>query len=140
MANKNVYFTVIPIYSSLYGQIQPLFSSSSAKLLPCCSCSIPSLQLISYFCKVMLFKHYFFSLLGLCVRSEPPLLPPQTTQRFWDAGAQREVVGESGAARAEGWRENFQTSRRSFRKLCAMMERTVMRKCTLGCHWSCDWK
>lgn len=49
---------------SLYGQIQPLFLSSSAKLLSCCSCSIPSLQLISSFCKVMLFKYSFFRFRG----------------------------------------------------------------------------
>lgn len=49
---------------SLYGQIQPLFLSSSAELLSCCSCSIPSLQLISSFCKVMLFRYSFLSFRG----------------------------------------------------------------------------
>lgn len=66
--------------SRLNGQNPILTSCSSVKLLSHCSLCVPSLQLFSNFCIMMFFRLFF---LQLCVTSEPPLLPPQITERFW---------------------------------------------------------
>lgn len=99
------YSTITSIYMQLcaysHGYIYAPFCCSSAKPHSRCTRHVTLLHLFSCFCIIMFFNPFF---LQLCIRSEPPLMPPRTPLRLWIREGERVVLKEFTDG---GWGENF---------------------------------